>query len=185
MVKTIENNNEHEIPITAENQKEVFENVESSTETMDEIKQNDENGSHTKYVEMLQRLKAEFENYKKRAQKEKLELSTYVKSQLICNLLPVVDDFDRMLDNSHPENNEIIAGTRLIYNKLMSILKEEGLEPIETVGRDFNPEIHEAVLIESGENDADDKIVAELQKGYLFKEKLLRPSKVKVYKTTK
>ena len=86
-----------------------------------------------------------------------------------------------MFHNSHPNNEEISKGCETIYNRLLSILKEEGLEPLESVGENFNPEIHEAVLIESGEEDLDNKILEEWQKGYKFKTKLIRPAKVKVY----
>ena len=131
------------------------------------------------HLEMLQRLKAEFENYKKRVTREKLELSTLFKSQLVGNLLPIIDDFERMFENSS-EKNDVI---KLIYNKFLSVLKEEGLELIESVDKEFDPEFHEAIMIETGDDDdCNNKILAEIQKGYIFKEKLLRPAKVNVYK---
>lgn len=153
-------------------------NINVSVETSDSPATNLEKSDN--YLEMLQRLRAEFENYKKRVEKEKLELSTLIKSQLIYNLLPVIDDFERLLNNSHSYSKEII---KLIYNKLMSILKEEGLQQIESVGKEFNPEIHEAVLTEHSGDDSNNKILEEWQKGYLFKSKLLRPAKVKVSQT--
>ena len=112
-----------------------------------------------------------------------MELSTLIKSQLIYNLLPVVDDLERMFNNTHPDSENVLAGSKVIYDKLISILSDEGLQPLESVGKDFDPEFHEAVLIESGDDDLDNKIIDEWQKGYLFKSKLLRPAKVKVYKT--
>lgn len=134
------------------------------------------------YISMLQRLKAEFENYKKRVQKEKTELSDYVKSDLIAKLLPVIDDFERMFENSQHLDEIQLNANKLIYTKLFTILENEGLEPIDAVGEEFDPEWHEAVVIEKGENGEDHKVIEEWQKGYLFKSKLLRPAKVKVFK---
>ncbi|MBD3288056.1 nucleotide exchange factor GrpE, partial [candidate division KSB1 bacterium] len=125
---------------------------------------------------------AEFENYKRRVRKEREELSDFVKRELIEKLLPVLDDFERMLDNAHKIDEAQLSGNKLIYTKLYSILRTEGLEPIESVGEEFDPEWHEAVVIEKGEDGEDNTVIEEWQKGYLFKSKLLRPAKVKVFK---
>ncbi|MBN2012403.1 nucleotide exchange factor GrpE [candidate division KSB1 bacterium] len=132
-----------------------------------------------KYIDMLKRLQAEFDNYRKRIQKEKAELSSYAKSQLIYNLLPVIDDFHHMFRAESGENKD---GVNLIFQKLMTILENEGLKTVEATGEKFNPEYHEAVIIEPTETDDDDKVTDEIQKGYLFNEQLLRPAKVKVMK---
>lgn len=142
------------------------------------------------YLEILQRLKADFDNYKKRVTKEKLELSSHIKSQFIYKLLPVIDDFERMVkkrkNDDHIDGHENnFSGTELIYQKLLTILKEEGLEKFDSVGNEFNPELHEAIIIEQGDDERDNQVVEEWEQGYLFESKLLRPAKVKVYKSNK
>ncbi len=134
------------------------------------------------YFDMLQRLKAEFENYKKRVRRERIELSDFVKSDLIGKFLPVIDDFERMFDNSQHIEEAQLNVNKLIYAKLITILENEGLEPIDAVGEEFDPEWHEAVVIEKGEDGEDNIVLEEWEKGYLFKSKLLRPAKVKVFK---
>lgn len=175
---------EYEIPIVGNSDEEVTQVSSSSVADLSETEPKDKKDVENNHLEMLQRLKAEFENFKKRVERENMELSTFIKSQLIYKLLPVVDDFERMLNNSHAESEEVVKGIKLIYDKLISILEDEGLQQIESIGKDFNPEIHEAVLIESGDDNQDNKILEEWQKGYLFKSKLLRPAKVKVCQTT-
>ena len=117
-------------------------------------------------------------------EKERMELSTYIKSELISKLLPVLDDFNRLIENCHEKrcaDSEI--GMKLIYDKLYNILSDEGLEKLDSVGTEFNPELHEAVHVEQGDGDNDNQVLEEWQAGYLFKQKLLRPAKVKVYKS--
>lgn len=184
MLEMNDNKKDYQIPIIGNNVKESSEDNLSSSNDLSASEIKDNKTMENKHLEMLQRLKAEFENFKKRVEKENMELSTLIKSQLIYNLLPVVDDFERMLNNSHPNSDEVIKGVKLIYDKLISILKDEGLRQIESIGKDFNPEIHEAVLTESGANDLDNKIFQEWQRGYFFKSKLLRPAKVTVYQST-
>ena len=143
--------------------------------------------SENNHLEQLQRLQAEFINYKKRIEREKLEFSDYCKGELISELLPVLDDFDRLLQhsNSSPTNfarNEALNGVQLIYRNLLEILIKEGLNPIDAVGKKFDPTIHEALLIDPA-SEGDHEIVAEeWKKGYLFKGRLLRPAQVKVAK---
>jgi len=136
-----------------------------------------------KYLDQLQRLQAEFLNYKRRVEKERLELSILFKSELVGSLLPVIDDFERMFDHSDDEHNELLKGTKLIYQKLIDILKEQGLKAIDAKGQKFDPRIHEAVLIESSEKGEDGIVAEEWRKGYFFSEKLLRPAQVKVLKS--
>lgn len=138
-----------------------------------------------KYLEQLQRLQAEFMNYKKRVEKERLELSDLFKSELIGSLLPVIDDFERMLDHSNDENNEFLTGVNLIYQKFIDVLKEQGLKAINATGQKFDPRLHEAMLTENSKNGDDEMVVEEWRKGYLFNERLLRPAQVKVLKSEK
>lgn len=141
------------------------------------------NGTEVKnYVEQLQRLQAEFANYRKRIEKEKLELSTFYKSELVSALLPIIDDFERMLNHTNDSNNELLTGVRLIFQKLLDILQSQGLKPIVAIGQKFDPTIHEALFVERTDNGDDETVIEEWQKGYFFNDRLLRPAQVKVSK---
>lgn len=141
------------------------------------------NGTEVKnYVEQLQRLQAEFANYRKRIEKEKLELSTFYKSELVSALLPIIDDFERMLNHTDDSNNELLTGVRLIFQKLLDILQSQGLKPIVAIGQKFDPTIHEALFVERTDNGDDETVIEEWQKGYFFNDRLLRPAQVKVSK---
>lgn len=135
-------------------------------------------------ADQLKRLQAEFMNYKRRVEKEKDEIGQFSKGNLILSILPVVDDLERLI--GHHKNDEMatIESVRLIYQKLVKTLKDEGLETIESTGADFNPECHEALSVEAVEENLDHKILEEWQKGYRFKDRLIRPSRVKVGKYT-
>ena len=155
MFKDMNNNNSHEIKITDADEQNndhaedaVQNGLEETTDDQDIKKEAKECCEGNKYLEQLLRLQAEFMNYKKRVEKERLELSDLFKSELVGSLLPVIDDFDRMLDHSNHENSEFLNGVKLIYQKLVEVLKEQGLKPIEAVGQKFDPCFHEAVLIE-------------------------------------
>jgi len=132
------------------------------------------------YLELLQRLQAEFSNYKKRIERDKRELSTKIKGKLIQDLLPVLDDFERMLSSPSQDDGKLSEGARLIYEKLLGILKKEGLEPFSAQGKDFDPSLHEAVSVTESPPELDGKVIEEWQRGYLFKGELLRPARVKV-----
>jgi len=134
------------------------------------------------YFGQLQRLKAEFSNYKKRVDNDRLKLSDIVKGELITKLLPVLDDFDRLLEHSNNNHEEVVQGIKLIHKKLVDTLQEQGLKPVKSVGEKFNPKFHEALIVDHHEGAEDDLVLDEWRKGYLFKDRLLRPAQVKVNK---
>jgi molecular chaperone GrpE len=127
----------------------------------------------------LKRLQAEFENYKKRVEKECGQFREYSKADVIRKLLPIIDSFELALKNTK-DHDEFVKGVELIYSNLYSLLREEGLEPISAKGK-FDPYLHEVLLSEQSDKE-DDTILEELQKGYRFKDKVLRHTKVKVAK---
>ena len=141
-----------------------------------------ERGLADEYLEHLQRLQAEFANYRKRALKEMRESCDSGKAELVCKLLPVVDDFERALESLTPDkcNQETLKGVRLIYEKLRSVLQAEGLEHLECAGRQFDPNVHEAVVVTRVKEGQDGRVLRDFEKGYAFKGKLIRPSKVEV-----
>ncbi|NOX36924.1 MAG: nucleotide exchange factor GrpE [Calditrichaeota bacterium] len=131
------------------------------------------------------RLLAEFQNYRRRVEREQLELADYIKGEIFKKLLPVLDDFKIMMEKAVAGENEksVLEGARIIYEKLKGILEKEGLEKIESLGEKFDPEIHEALMTRPTEQKEDHERVVEVyQEGYRLKEKLLRPSKVIVGK---
>jgi molecular chaperone GrpE len=123
------------------------------------------------YMEKFQRLQAEFANYEKRTDKEKVDLLNNSNADLISQLLEVLDNFELSL--KHNEDK----GVQLIYEDLIRVLEKQGLKAIDTEGK-FNPEFHEALAQEAGEEEG--TILEEFQKGYLLNDKLLRASKVKI-----
>jgi molecular chaperone GrpE len=127
----------------------------------------------------LLRARAEFDNYRRRAERERSDYLQFAAMDAVRDILPVLDDFERALQ-VETADKEYARGVELIYNRLSEILRRSGLEPIETAGRLFDPNIHEAVQREHTEEAEDQAILSELQKGYNFKGKLLRPAWVKV-----
>lgn len=127
----------------------------------------------------LRRAWAEFENARRRAERERSDFLQFATADLVRNLLPVLDDFERAR-RTETTDKEYAKGVELIYQRFYDTLKRMGLEPIETEGQKFDPNHHEAVQREQTEDAEDQAILGELQRGYNFKGKLLRPAWVKV-----
>jgi len=133
-----------------------------------------------KYIRLL----AEFENFKKRTIKEKEDLLKYGSSKVFSSILPIFDDIERAVKtNGNLEDKElIIEGIELIYKKFQSILKQSGIEEIESVGKEFDTDYHEALsIIEVGE-EQQGKVIQEVEKGFVLNGKVIRFSKVIVGK---
>lgn len=132
----------------------------------------------------LVRIHADFDNYRKRINKEKEEWFQYACLELVKKLLPVLDNLDRAmlsLDEQNEEIKNVFSGIRMIEKQFKEILQKEGLKPIEAVGASFDTLFHEAVMqVPATEGVADNQIVEEVRKGYLFKDKVIRASMVKV-----
>jgi molecular chaperone GrpE len=130
------------------------------------------------------RIVAEFDNYKKRTSREFGNLIETANQDLIKNLLDILDNFKRALDidKSCADLESFYKGIELTYNQLDTLLKEKGLEEIQTEGQPFDPEIHEAVMTTQTNDVPEDQIVEELQKGYKLKGRVIRHSKVSVAK---
>jgi len=141
-------------------------------------KKNDE--LNDKYL----RLYSEFDNYRKRTMREKTELSKTASEDVISRLLPVLDDFERGLKSTKENGSKedtLREGMELIYNKLISILNQKGLEPITSIGETFDVDFHEAVTnIPSPSEEMKGKVVDEIEKGYLLNGKVIRYAKVVV-----
>lgn len=135
---------------------------------------------HDKYI----RLYSEFDNYRRRTQREKLDLIKNASEQIIVGLLPVLDDMERALQYSAQTEGEEAEkeGMLLIYNKLKTFLTQQGLEAIQAIGEPFDVDLHEAVTTVPAEKEEDKgRVLDEIQKGYKLNEKVIRFSKVVIY----
>ncbi|MZP28810.1 nucleotide exchange factor GrpE [Heliobacterium undosum] len=131
------------------------------------------------------RLQADFDNFRRRTRQEKEELGTYANEGLVKKLLPVLDNFQRALGAMAKAGaaDNLLSGVAMIERQFSDILTKEGLQPLEAVGKEFDPQSHEAVLFgEADEVYPDGIVMEEMQKGYLFKSKVIRPAMVKVAK---
>lgn len=137
------------------------------------------------YEEQNLRIRAEFANYKRRVEREQSDFVMYFKGEILKNLLPVLDDFKMMIDKSSKGENEqsILDGAKLIYENLQQILEKEGLTKVDALGENFDPELHEALMMKPIDNEEEhDKVIEVFQDGFKLQDRLLRPSKVIVGK---
>lgn len=125
-------------------------------------------------TEALKRVQAEFENYKKRTEKQQDEFKDYIVAETISKFLPILDTFELAL-----QNDKDSKGLDLVYVQLLDLLEKEGLKKINSIGKPFNPFYHE-VLLKEYSKEKEEIITEEIQSGYVFKNKLLRHSKVKI-----
>jgi molecular chaperone GrpE len=133
------------------------------------------------FYDRLLRKTAEFDNYRKRVEKERREQADQLVVDVLLELLLVMDDFERALaSDSDDEDSAYRKGVELIYAKLQDLLRKRGVRPIEALGADFDPNIHQAVQRETGSGHRDGEIVEEFGRGYMIGERLLRPAMVKV-----
>lgn len=135
------------------------------------------NELNDKYV----RLYSEFENFRRRTAKEKIELIGSASEKIIKDLLPVLDDFDRAIESNKKVNDIDVLkkGFELVHNKFLNLLLANGLKPISAIGKEFNLDEHEAITKTPVSNKKDkDKVVDELEKGYLLNDKVIRFAKV-------
>ena len=132
------------------------------------------------------RKSAEFDNYRKRVDRERREQAEQAITDLLAELLLVVDDFDRALTVEAPGDDvgggAYRKGIELIHTKLNDVLRKRGVRPIETLGTDFDPNLHQAVIYEASPDHREGEVIGELRRGYLIGDKLLRPAMVKVAK---
>ena len=128
---------------------------------------------------LLKKVQADFENYKKRVEKEQKDFIECASKELVKKILPILDSFELALNNK--DDKEFNKGVELINAQLISTLEQEGLKPIKALDKPFDPQLHEALMQEKSDKK-ENTVTEELQKGYLFKEKVIRSTKVKVAK---
>lgn len=130
----------------------------------------------------LLRLQADFINFKKRNEKEKQDTIDYALEDFVCTLLPILDNFKLAMKSEIDKENGFYEGVNLIYKQLIDTLKNNGVTQMNALGEDFDPEFHNAVIMEESEEYETGKVIEVLQTGYLLKEKVIRPAMVKVAK---
>lgn len=136
---------------------------------------------NTELKDRMLRVQADFENFRKRTQREKEDLAQYTKENFVTKLLPVLDNLDLALANSSTDNMEAYRkGVELVAKQLFDVLEAEGLKEVEAQDQDFNPNFHHGVAVDQNPEVEDQKITEVFQKGYQLKDKVLRPAMVKV-----
>ena len=136
-------------------------------------------------IDRLARLQAEFENARKRTAREQQDFREYAVTDAIKPLLPILDSFERALQTSAADRSEFRSGIELIYKQLQDALSKLGLRAIPAKGERFDPHLHEAIEMVDTTDAADHQILEELQRGYKLKDRLLRPSMVRVARNPK
>ena len=126
------------------------------------------------------RLQADFENFRRRTRQEKEELGNVVTQTILKDMLPLLDNFERALASDNKDSEGFHKGVEMIYSQFAEALKKNGLEYIETEGKKFDPNFHQAVMRVQNPDLEDETIAAELQKGYIVKGRVVRPSMVQV-----
>ena len=134
------------------------------------------------YKDRWLRKGAEFDNYRKRVERERREQADQAVVDLLQELLLVVDDFDRALTVGGDEGGAYRKGVELIHGKLHDLLRKQGITAMDVLGADFDPNIHMAVMHEESPEHREGEVIGELQKGYMLHDRLLRPAMVKVAK---
>lgn len=142
----------------------------------------DEPSAEEQESERYMRLMAEFQNFKRRAAKEKSDIHAFANERIVGDLLPVLDNFERALETETEDIEGYAKGMQLIFEQLRTALEKAGLKEIEALGQDFDPNVHNAVMTDNTDEYETDKISKVLQKGYKLNDKVVRPSMVAVNK---
>lgn len=170
--------NEATVEDVAPDEVEIIEENESNDEVNETVKLIEEK----KLLEdRILRLQAEYENFKRRTNKERIAERQYKAQDLATELLPVLDNFERALQTEVTEENQSFKdGVQMVYDQLTNALQSQGVEPISALHEQFDPNLHHAVMQTSDPDVESNLIVEELQKGYMLKDKVIRPTMVKV-----
>lgn len=132
------------------------------------------------YLDSLQRLKAEFENFRKRADREVLEARARARMGLLAEFLPVLDNLERALSAAeHHEEGKVLEGVRLTHNMFADLLRKEGVTEVDPLGAAFDPHVHEALMTQPSDQE-EGTVTAVFERGYVFGDRVLRPAKVVV-----
>jgi molecular chaperone GrpE len=162
---------------TAETEKEPEEKKEEAPEEKEESEAEKQLADmNAKYV----RLMADFQNQKKRFEKEKADIYQFANEDIVKSLLEVIDNFERALDASQDDGSKFREGMEMIFKQLMGALEKAGVSEIKALGEEFDPNFHNAVMMEETDEFESNKVSGVMQKGYTLNSKVIRPSMVKV-----
>lgn len=184
--ETVEVENNEETEETAEDVAETEEGEESSEKKGFFKKKEKKDKKDEKIEELndrLMRQMAEFDNFRKRSEREKSQMFDFGAKDIVEKILPVIDNMERGLATVAPEvleNDAFAQGMEKVYKHFMTVLEGAGVKPIEAVGNEFNPDFHNAVMHVEDEEVGENIVVEEFQKGYMYKESVVRHSMVKV-----
>ncbi|MEH7443124.1 nucleotide exchange factor GrpE [Bacillus sp. JJ1122] len=190
---TEERNTEQELNSQLEEEKveEVFAENEASEQTV-EVPDQEQDPVQVKIAELeakledadnrYLRLQADFDNFRRRSRIELEASAKYRAQSVITDLLPAIDNFDRAMkmEVDNEQAKSLMQGVEMVYRSLLDALKNEGVEVIEAVGKEFDPHLHQAVMQAEDENYGSNIVVEEFQKGYMLKDRVIRPAMVKV-----
>ncbi|MEK7818932.1 MAG: nucleotide exchange factor GrpE [Bacteroidota bacterium] len=167
--------NETEIPNELNNLEPVKSEIEILNEQIIELQ-----NQTTSLKDQLLRKAAEFENFKRRTETDQTNFFKFASESIITEILPIVDDFARILKSAdtHGENEQFLKGVELVYSKLMKLLEFKGVSAFETVGKEFNVDFHDALMLVPRADLAPNTIIEEIERGYKMHEKVIRHAKV-------
>lgn len=182
----VESNTNEEIELTDEEVETVFDESMDSKEDSTDVDYAAEIQSLTSKLEEADnrylRLQADFDNFRRRTRLDIESGEKYKAQKLVTELLPALDNFERALqiEADNEQTRSLLQGMEMVYRSLIDALKKEGVEPIEAVGKEFDPNFHQAVMQGEDESFGSNIVTAEFQKGYVLKDRVIRPSMVKV-----
>ncbi len=145
-----------------------------------EKKQEKETAEEEELNSRYLRLAADFQNYKRRVEKEKGDIYAYANEKIVVDLLDVIDNFERALEHSKDNNESFAEGMNMIFKQFKGVLEKSGVEEMNAVGEQFDPNVHHAVLTENSVEYKSGEVTQVLQKGYILNKKVIRPAMVKV-----
>ena len=162
---------EEEVPVESESSNQT-ENLEEKIKVLEQ--------DIIQYKELALRKAAEFENYKRRTENDQLNLLKYAAESLIIKLLPTIDDLKRSLEHMTEETDvqKIKEGVQLIYNKFVKTLADQGVQKMESIGKPFSVEFHEALMQRADDSVPPHTVIDELETGYMYKDRVIRHAKV-------
>lgn len=158
----------------------IEETQEEVTDEVEEVEVDERDSKIEELTDSLQRLQAEYANYRRRTQQEKETIGIFANEKILTELIPVVDSMERALEACTDKEDNMYKGIDLVYKQLTATFEKFGLQEIEAENADFDPNLHLAVMQESVDGIEANKVVMVLQKGYKLNTKVLRPSMVKV-----
>jgi molecular chaperone GrpE len=191
---TEERNNEQELKENSQEEtvEEIFAETEASESSESEAAEQEQDPAHLKIAELegkleeadnrYLRLQADLDNFRRRSRIELEASAKYRAQSIITDLLPAIDNFERAMkmEVDNEQAKSLLQGVEMVYRSLLDALKNEGVEVIESVGKEFDPHLHQAVMQAEDENYGSNIVVEEFQKGYLLKDRVIRPAMVKV-----